>query len=127
MQQMSEGTPVKSVEDLVVFQRAYALSLEVHRTSLLFPQIEQYGLAEQLRRCSKSICANLSEGFAKQRDSSAEFRRFLKMAIASCDETQVWIRYCKDLDYIDQSQFGTWSGGYKEVARMLRGLHKSWK
>ena len=62
---------VKSFEDLEVFQRAYRLSLEVHKLSLGFPSIEQQGLADQLRRASKSICANLAEGFAKQRRSAA--------------------------------------------------------
>ena len=51
---------VKSFEDLEVFQRAYRLSLEVHKLSLGFPSIEQQGLADQLRRASKSICANLA-------------------------------------------------------------------
>ena len=53
------------VADLQVFQRAYAISLEVHRTSLAFPQIEQYALADQVRRASKSICVNLAEGYAE--------------------------------------------------------------
>ena len=53
---------VRRVEDLEVFQRAYRVSLEVHRASLAFPQIEQFALADQIRRASKSICANLAEG-----------------------------------------------------------------
>ena len=50
-------------EDLEVFRRAYRLSLEVHRASLEFPRIEQWALADQARRASKSICANIAEGF----------------------------------------------------------------
>ena len=53
---------VRSVEDLEVFRRAYRLSLELHRISLELPRIEQFALADQLRRASKSICANLTEG-----------------------------------------------------------------
>ena len=49
-------------EDLDVFRRAYRLSLEVHRASLEFPRIEQFALADQIRRASKSICANIAEG-----------------------------------------------------------------
>ena len=45
-------------EDLAVFQKAYAVSLEIHRMSLKLPRAEQYGLADQMRRASKSICAN---------------------------------------------------------------------
>ena len=47
-------------EELEVFQRAYKVSLDIHRFSLTMPQIEQYALADQLRRASKSICANLA-------------------------------------------------------------------
>ena len=122
-----EKKPIKSFEDLDVFQRAYALSLAVHRASLAFPRVEQFGLAEQVRRASKSICANLAEGFGKQRDSSAEFKRFLLMAIASSEEMQVCIRYCEDLGYIDDHAFVAWYGGYKKVAKMFRGLHRNWK
>ncbi len=63
---------VQCVEDLEVFRRAYALSLDVHKVSLTFPKMEQYALALQLRRSSKSVCANIMEGFARQRQSSAE-------------------------------------------------------
>ena len=65
-------------EDLEVFRRAYRLSLEVHRASLEFPRIEQFALADQIRRASKSICANIAEGFGKQRQSRTEFHRFVR-------------------------------------------------
>ena len=84
-------------EDLEVFGRAYRLSLEVHRASLEFPRIEQFALADQIRRASKSICANIAEGFGKQRQSRTEFHRFVSMAIGSADEMQVWTLYARDL------------------------------
>ena len=56
----------RAVEDLEVFKRAYRISLEVHRSSLKFPSIEQYALGDQVRRASKGICANLAEGFGRQ-------------------------------------------------------------
>jgi four helix bundle protein len=114
----------KAFEDLVVFQRAYRVSLEVHRASLEFPAIEQRALADQIRRSSKSVCANIAEGFAKQTLSSAEFKRFLLMAIGSSDEMRVWIRYCLDLDYIDEATWSRWRGEYQEISRMLNGLHR---
>ena len=55
---------LQGFEDLEVFRRAYRLSLEVHRVSLGFPRIEQWALADQIRRASKSICANIAEGSA---------------------------------------------------------------
>ena len=78
--------PLIRFEELEVFKRAYRISLEIHRTSLAFPKIEQHALADQIRRCSKGICANLAEGFAKSSNSKAELRRFLSMAIGSADE-----------------------------------------
>ena len=122
-----KGKPIASFEDLEVFKRAYRISLEVHRISLEFPQKEQYGLADQVRRASKSICANLAEGFGKQSQSTAEFKRFIQISIGSADEMRVWIRYCFDLGYIDQAQWQTWRDEYQEIARMLNGLAKSWK
>ena len=91
------------------------------------PQIEQYDLANQIRRASKSICANLAEGFGKQSYSKAEFRRFIQMSIGSADEMRVWIRYCVDLGYTDQETWHRWRGEYEAIAKMLWGLHSSLK
>ena len=117
---------VSSFEDLEVFQRAYRVSLELHRESLRFPKIEQYALADQLRRASKSICANIAEGFAKQRRSSAEYRRYLLMAIGSADEMRVWIRYCLDLNYIDGATSMRWREEYIVIAKMLQVIYTRW-
>ncbi len=126
--QKSEGqkSEVRSFEDLQVFQRAYAISLDIHRASLTLPKIEQYALADQMRRASKSVCANIAEGFGKQRASGAEFRRFLTIAIGSCDEMQVWARYALDLGYVPESTIDAWKREYSELAKMLRGLARSW-
>ena len=112
-------------EELAVFQRAYRVSLEVHRFSLTMPQIEQYALADQLRRASKSICANLAEGFGKQRQSKAEFRRFVVMSMGSADEMRVWLRYCVDLNYLDEQRWEQWRDEYEQIAKMLQGLSRS--
>jgi four helix bundle protein len=113
---------VRSFEDLDVFKRAYRVSLEVHKVSLQLPQIEQWALGDQIRRASKSICANIAEGFGKQRQSRAEFRRFAKMAMGSADEMRVWLRYALDLNYIEEHQWQTWRDEYQQIAKMLQGL-----
>ncbi len=117
---------VSSFEDLEVFQRAYRVSLEIHKESLRFPKIEQYAMADQIRRASKSICANIAEGFAKQRRSSAEYRRYLLMAIGSADEMRVWIRYCLDLNYIDAATSERWRGEYLAIAKILQVIYTRW-
>jgi len=118
---------VRGFEDLRVFQKAYALFLEVNHLSLRLLREEQYGLAEQIRRASKSICANLAEGYGKQSESKREFKRFLRIALGSSDEMRVWIRYCLDLGYIDEKQWSDWRDRYQEVSKILQGLHSSWK
>ena len=113
---------VRNFEDLAVFRRAYRVSLEIHRVSLALPREEQYELAAQIRRASKSIPANIAEGFGKQRLSKAEFHRFLMMAMGSADEMRVWLRYCLDLGYIPEETWSAWRDEYQEIARMLHGL-----
>ena len=117
---------ITSFEDLAVYRRAYAIALEIHKATLRFPREEQFALADQTRRASKSICANIAEGFAKQRRSSAEYRRYLLMAIGSADEMRVWIRFSMDLDYVEKATAMRWNDEYVEIARMLSGLYSKW-
>ena len=121
---MREATGRKwQFEDLDVFKRAYRLSLEVHRVSLGFPREEQFGgLADQLRRSSKAICALIAEGSGRQRTSAAEFKRYLAMALGSADESRLWCRYAHDLGYVDETTGAAWRDGFQEVARMLQGF-----
>ena len=117
---------VRSFRDLEVYQKAYRLSLDVHKATLGFPKMEQYALADQMRRGSKSICANVAEGFAKQRASAAEFRRYLMIAVGSSDEMKVWLDYSRDLDYLDAAIVEQWQAEYARISRMLHGLMESW-
>jgi four helix bundle protein len=126
VQMTEDRKSISSFENLEVFQRAYKVSLEIHKKSLEFPKREQYGLADQIRRASKSVCANLAEGYGKSH-SAAEFKRFIQMAIGSSDEMRVWLRYCLDLEYIEKKTWQRWRDEYQEISKMLQGLHRSWK
>jgi len=114
-----------SFDRLNVFQKAYDLSLTIHKRSMAFPRFEQHELASQLRRSSKSICANLGEGMGKQA-SAKDVIRFLRVAIGSCDETRVWLRYSRDLGYLNAAEYAKFHEGYCEVGKMLTGLTKTW-
>ena len=115
-------------EDLDVFKRAYAISLEVHKVSLDFPKIEQYsGLADQLRRASKSICALIAEGSARQRSTNREFERYLVMGLGSADEARLWSRYVHDLGYVDKETAARWQEEFSIIARMLQNFIGSLK
>ena len=110
-------------EDLEVFRRAYALSLDLHRASLDFPKIEQYGgLADQMRRASKSVCAAIVEGQGRQSASPKEFARYLTMAVGSAEEARLWCRYAADLGYAEAGRCEAWRAEYGHVVRMLQGL-----
>lgn len=122
-----DSTPIRGFRDLAVFQKAYGLSLQVHRFSLTLPRIEQFGLAEQMRRASRSICATIAEGHGRAIASPAEFRRYLTMAVGSADEMQLWTDYVRDLGYAEPDLSEELASGYAELARMLQGLRKNWR
>ncbi len=115
----------RDVNSLEVFRRAYDLSLDIHRASLSFDRIEQFsGVADLLRRSSKSICALLVEGAGRQSESNTEFRRYVRMAIGSADEAKLWCRYAEDLGYVVPNIAERWRETFTELARMLQGLLK---
>jgi four helix bundle protein len=119
---------VSRYKDLVVYQKAFEVSLEIHKLTLEFPKIEQYGgLADQMRRASKSITANIAEGYAKQQRSKVEFKRFLLIALGSAEEMSVWIEYAIALGYIDQQTAKDWVKVYGEIIRMLQTLYSKIK
>jgi four helix bundle protein len=124
---VADDAIVRSFEDLEVYQRAYRLALELHKFSLKLPKIEQFALADQIRRASKSVCANIAEGFARQRSSSADFQRFIVLAIGSSDEMKVWLSFCADLGYVPEEDVKRLRNEYSIVARMLHGLRSKWK
>lgn len=117
---------IKSYEDLEVFQKAYKVSLEIHKLSLEISQMEQRSLADQLRRSSKSVCVNLAEGFGKQSHSRQEFKKYLSICIGSADETKVWLKYTRDLKYFSEDKSNELIQEYTNIAKMLSGLYKNW-
>lgn len=112
-------------EKLEVFQRSFQAALDLHKFSLGFPKIEQFALADQIRRASKGICANIAEGHAKSHISKAEFRRFLVIAAGSSEETRVWIKFAYRLDYIDEDIWKKYDSEYDQISKMLNGLMKA--
>lgn len=115
---------VSRFKDLLVYQKAFDTALSIHEASLAFPKTEQYGgLADQMRRASKGITANIAEGFAKQQGSKPEFKRFLLMALGSAHEMQVWTDYAIALQYVDDEKAQYWMAQYDEIIRMLQSLY----
>ncbi len=111
---------------LHVFQKAYVLSLELHRATLELPDFERFEIGRQLRKASKSITANIVEGMARQK-SAKDLVRFLRDALGSCDESRLWLDYAKDLGYVSKEKHAVWIERYCEVGRMINGLISKWQ
>ena len=118
--------PIKTHKDLNVFREAYQLALEVSHVTRRYPAIEQYEIARQLRRAARSVPANIVEGWAK-RDSASEFKRYLQVAIGSCDECKFWLEMSRDESYLDSGRCAELTNRFNLVGAMLKSLWKHWK
>lgn len=114
----------QSHKDLLVFRRAYDVSLSIYKLSATFPKDEKYGITDQLKRASSSVCANIAEGYGRQLTSDTDFRRFLVMAKGSCQEVLVWIDIAKDLGFLSEEKAQVLYGEYVEISKMLFALIK---
>ncbi|RYG61084.1 MAG: four helix bundle protein [Alphaproteobacteria bacterium] len=118
-------TFIKGVEDFRAYQDAYTLALEVRLLTADMPKIEQFGgVADQMRRASAGICANLAEGFGKNQ-SKLELRRFVRMAMGSAYEMTFWTKFARDCKYLETSKAEDLLTKYDGVSRMLRGFEQS--
>ena len=116
--------PIKTYKDLNVFRESYQLALDVSRAAKKFSSPEQFELVKQLRRAARSIPANIVEGWAK-RSSAAEFKRFLVVAIGSCDECKFWLDMSRDEGYL--SVIKALEDRFNIVGAMLKSLWKHWQ
>lgn len=97
---MSGNANLRGHRDLRVFQLAHQLAMEIFRMSRSFPADERYSLTDQIRRSSRSVAANIAEGFRKRR-YEASFINKLTDSDAEATETQVWLDFARDCGYID--------------------------
>ena len=118
---------IKSFRDIIAYQKAYKMSLDMHKLTMDFPRFEQMELAGQLRRASKSVALNIAEGYGrKHRSTLADFRRFIVIALGSCDEVSALLDYCKDLGYINCEQYVIYEKSCEEIGRLLSSMLKNW-
>ena len=98
--------PAKTFQDLIVWQKAHALTLAVYRYSAGFPKSETYGLCAQIRRAAVSVPANVAEGF--KRRSKGDKARFLNIAQGSLEEVRYFLILSRDLQYGDCRSCPNW-------------------
>jgi four helix bundle protein len=115
--------PIKTYKDLNVFGESYRLALDVSRAARGFPAPEQFELVRRLRRAARSVPANIVEGWAK-RYSASEFKRYLQVAIGSCDECKLWLEMSWDEGYLPATECDQLSNRCSVVGAMLKSLWK---
>jgi four helix bundle protein len=112
--------PLRSYKELIVWQKAYQLTLMIYKETEKYPKSEIFGLSFQLRRASVSIASNIAEGY--QRQHSGEYIQFLSIAFGSCAEVETQLLLCKDLHYLSESNSEILINLLTEVGKMLYAL-----
>ncbi len=112
-----------SFKDLKVYQKAYALAMEIFRLSHKFPKEETYALTDQIRRSSRSVCTNVAEAYRKRRYMK-HFTSKITDADGEASETLVWIDFAKESGYISDTVRDSLVMKYEEVGKMLGGMAK---
>ena len=115
---MTAYQELKGHRDLKVFQLAYKLAMEIFQISQAFPKEEKYSLTDQIRRSSRSVAANLAEGFRKR-----QYPKMFVSKLADSDgeatETQVWLDFARDCNYLPLEKHAELIKSYEEVGKML--------
>ena len=111
---------MRNFKDLVVWERAHALTLELYQATRVFPKEEQYGITSQIRRAAASIGANLAEGCGRRTDG--EFGRFLRIAMGSASELAYHLLLARDLHLLKEIDYARLDGQLAEVRKMLTSL-----
>lgn len=109
---------IRSHIDLEVYQSAFSHSMEIYQASKKFPREETYSLTDQIRRSSRSVCANIAEAWRKRRYEAA-FVSKLSDSETEATETQVWIQYAVECGYWDHGLGTKFYKNYDQVIGML--------
>ena len=117
---------IQSYKDLKVHGLSFELAMDVFWLTKTFPKEETYSLTDQIRRSSRSVTANIVEGWAKRHYENL-FKRQLLDSIGSCEETRQWLDFAVACQYISVEQHADLSLRYTELSKMLNSLHVNWK
>ncbi|MDQ0969112.1 four helix bundle protein [Flavobacterium sp. W4I14] len=107
-----------TIKDLLAYQKGFKLSMEIFHISKRFPSEEKYSLTDQVRRCSRSVCANLAEAYRKRKYPN-HFVSKLSDADTENGETQTWLEFALACSYISEDEFNTLNDQAEEVAKLL--------
>lgn len=115
---MASAKRINSVRELDVYKIAFEAAMEIYKISKGFPADEKYSLTDQIRRSSRSVCANLSEGWRKRR-YKAVFLNKLSDSGQEAAETQTWLEFALKCGHIDDATFCKLDEQYEHIFAML--------
>jgi four helix bundle protein len=104
--------------ELIAYQKAFDLSMEIFSLSKSFPSDERYSLTDQIRRSSRSVCANIAEAYRKRRYVN-HFISKLTDSDAENSETNVWLEFSLKCGYISQEKYSDLCNRNIEVGRII--------
>ena len=104
--------------ELEAYKRAYAAAMRIFELTKTFPKEERYSLIDQMRRSSRSVCANIAEGWRKRRYPAA-FVSKLNDGEAEAAETQTWLQFSVDCQTMDRAAAASLDTEFDEVIAML--------
>lgn len=112
---------VKGYRELIVYQKAYKLAMEIFEITRSFPREEKYSLTDQIRRSSRSVTSNLAEAWARKQYIKS-FINKLTDSLGEEYETEVWLDYSRDCGYISLSTHSDLMNKSDEVRKMLLSM-----
>ena len=105
-------------KQLLGYQKAFQLSMEIFEISKTFPKSETYALTDQIRRSSRSVCANIAESYRKRRYVN-HFISKLTDSDAENSETSVWIDFALNCNYISKEMHFKSNETTLEVGKLI--------
>ena len=108
-------------KDLIVYQKAYKAAMEIFKESKKFPKEEMYSLTDQIRRSSRSVCANIGEGYRK-RIYPKHFVSKLTDSDGECAETMIHLDFAKDCEYLNEKKHKELTEEYLQIGKMLGSM-----
>lgn len=111
-------------KSLIVYQKAFAAAMEIYLQTKNFPKEETYSLTDQIRRSSRSVCANIAEAYRK-RIYPKHFVSKLSDSDGECAETMVHLDFAKDCGYINEDKHQIIIEEYLQIGKMLGSMMSS--
>jgi four helix bundle protein len=121
---MAEKKPkIMHFRELDTYRKAFSSAMTIYEISKSFPAEEKYSLVDQIRRSSRSVCANLAEAWRKRR-YAAVFKNKLTDAMQEASETQSWLEFCSACKYLDDNKFNELDKEYENIIGMLSRMEE---